>query len=177
MDNIKIDKRMMLRNLPFEIDEFVIRELEREDFEHHVNWPEYPSPHEMFNSSLRNKPNSARRIRWEKYCADDKIISLVVDHEDSKTIGKFSFVGIDWENHVVENMGIRLHPHWCDKGNGTKILKGITDWCFSNGIKRIQFDVLSTNLRAIKSYKKAGYTIFNEIQREGATFYMMESKV
>jgi len=162
--------------LPFKIEEYVIRELEREDFDRYVNWPDYPSPYKMFNTSLKNKPTSEREKRWEEYCANNNSITLAVDYKESKMIAKFSLIEIDWEEKCVKNMGIRLHPHWCNMGNGTKLLKSITNWCFNNGIIRIQFDVLSTNQRAIKSYQKSGYCIVDEIEKENIIFYLMESR-
>lgn len=170
------NKNKMQLELPFEIEEFVIRELEREDIELYANWPDYPTPYEMFNTSLKNKPTSERKKRWEEYRSNNNVITLVVDHKESKTIAKFSFMEIDWEEKSVKNVGIRLHPHWCNMGNGTKLLKGITNWCFNNGIQHIQFDVLSTNQRAIKSYQNAGYCIVDDFKNENGIFYWMESK-
>lgn len=170
------NKERLLCKLPFKVDDFTIRELSREDIDIYASWPDYPSPYEMFNSSLKTKPISARDTRWESYCKDNNLITLVVEHEKEKVVGKFSLVDVNWKEMSVENMGIRVHPHWCNKGHGTKILKSISHWCFKNGIEKIRFDVLSTNQRAVKSYENAGYRIIDEFKRGDAIFYLMELK-
>jgi RimJ/RimL family protein N-acetyltransferase len=70
----------------------------------------------------------------------------------------------------------KIFSNWCNKGYGTKLLKSISDWCFDNGIEKIKFDVLSTNNRAIKSYRNAGYKIIGEFKCGDAMFYWMESR-
>lgn len=176
-NDLKEHKRRILAKLPFSIDDFIIRELKRTDIDIYANWPDYPIKYEMFNTSLKNRPISERDNRWECYHQDNKTISLIVDHKKEKVIGKFSLTRINWEKMHVENVGIRIHPNWCNKGYGTKLLKSISDWCFDNGIEKIKFDVLSTNNRAIKSYRNAGYKIIGEFKCGDAMFYWMESRI
>ncbi len=168
-------KEIFLARLPFTTDGFNIRELRREDLDLYALWPDYPPPYDMFNTSLKTKPISERDRRWDNYSSSNKGLSLVMDHEDKKMIGKYSF-GINWSEMIVTNMGIRLHPEWCDKGVGSKLLKAVSDWCFSNGIKSIKFDVLSTNQRAVNAYKKVGYKITDQFTLDNALFYWMELK-
>jgi len=175
-DSFSENKKIMLLNLPFKVDDFIIRELNRQDIDIYANWPDYPSPYEMFNTSLKNEPFAERDKRWRNYCENNNILSLVVEHEQEKVVGKFSLGEIDWVEKQVNNIGIRMHPHWCNKGYGTKLLISISKWCFRNGIVKIKFDVLSTNYRAIKSYKKAGYKIIDEFSDNNAIFYWMELK-
>lgn len=166
-------KKRILTSLPFNVDIFTIRELNRQDIDLYVSWPDYPPPYEMFNTSLKNKPLTERDKRWESYCQNNNTLSLVVEYKE-EMIGKFSLLEIDWKKMSVNNMSIRLHPQWCNNGNGTKILKGISNWCFDNGIVKIKFDVLSTNQRAVKSYKNIGYKIIDKFEHGNATFYWME---
>jgi len=167
-------KKRILTSLPFNVDDFTVRELNRQDIDVYVNWPDYPSSYEMFNTSLKNKPFSERDKRWESYCQNNNTLSLVVEEKEEKMVGKFSLLEIDWKEMCVNNMSIRLHPQWCNNGNGTRILKGISNWCFNNGIIKIRFDVLSTNQRAVNSYKKVGYNIIDEFKYGNAIFYWME---
>lgn len=170
-----IDKREeMIKTLPFEINGFIVRELNRKDIDIYANWPDYPYPYEMFNTSLKKKPINERDKKWNDYLNNNTSVSLVVDSKEETVVGKFSLFSIDWEEMSVNNVGIRLHPDWCNKGNGAKILRGISKWCFNNGIARIKFDVLSTNKRAIKSYKNAGYKIVDKFYQGKDMFYWME---
>lgn len=173
-NSLKEYKKRMLERLPFKVDDFTVREINRQDIDIYANWPDYPAPYEMFNTSLKKKPASQRDKRWEGYCQNNNSISLIVEHIEEKVVGKYSFVDIDWETMCINNVGIRVHPGWCNKGYGTRILKAISEWFFENGIKKIKLDVLSTNHRAIKSYKNAGYKITDEFKRDSASFYWME---
>jgi len=173
IDNIDYKKKL-LNELPLKVDGFTVRELKREDLDLYADWPEYPQPYDMFNTSLKDKPLVERDRRWEQYHQSNNSINLVVDYQEEKVVGKFGFYEIDWKEMCVNNVGIRMHPHWCDKGNGTLILKAISNWFFNNGIVKIKFDVLSTNQRAVKSYKNVGYIIIDEFKGENATFYWME---
>jgi hypothetical protein len=49
-------KKRILTSLPFNVDIFTIRELNRQDIGLYVSWPDYPPPYEMFNTSLKNRP-------------------------------------------------------------------------------------------------------------------------
>lgn len=173
-NNLRECKTRMLEGLPFTIDDFTIRELKRIDIDIYANWPDYPAPYDMFNTSLKQKPTSERDKRWESYCQNNNSISLVVEHIEQKVVGKYSFFDIDWEAMCINNVGIRIHPDWCNKGYGTRILKAIFEWFLENGIVKIKFDVLSTNHRAINCYENAGFKITEEFKREDATFYWME---
>src|SRR5690554_4413400 len=130
-------KKCLSKKLPIFVDNFKIRELERNDIDLYASWPDYSPPYDIFNTSLKTKPFSERDWRWKKYCSSNESLSLVIDHEKDKVIGKFSLFNIDWEEKIINNMGIRLHPEWCNKGIGSKLLKVISEWCFNNGISKI----------------------------------------
>ncbi len=52
-------------------------------------------------------------------------------------------------------MSIRLHPEYCDQGIGAMALKKTVEFVFSQGMYSIEFDVLASNIGAVKSYKKS----------------------
>ncbi|WP_202711089.1 GNAT family N-acetyltransferase [Sporosalibacterium faouarense] len=114
-------------------------------------------------------------MRFRVFRNNRNNISLVVYYNEDKVIAKFSTVYIDWEKKHITNMGIRLHPDYCNKGYGTQQLKDISNWYFNQGIIKIQFDVLNTNNCAIKCYKNAGYKITGEFYHENDKFLWMES--
>lgn len=169
-----VSKQQLVKLLPITIDNLTLRSMIREDIDLRAEWPSYPTPYEMFNASYKGKPSSERDERWLWLSADENILCLSVQHESEKLVGIYYLSEIDWDKMIVNNMTIRLHPYWCDKGIGTKILKGIISWCFGVGIKSIKLDVLSSNQRAVNCYIKTGLSIISEFERNGDVFFWME---
>ena len=157
-----LTKEKMILALPIIIDNFLIRENKREDIDNYANWPMYEGYNSMFNSSVKGKTKYERDIRWNTYKKSMNAVSLVVDNNEEKTIGKFVLVDIDWEKKKVGNMSIRMHPYYCAKGIGTLLLNEILNYCFRLGLNEINLDVLGTNIGAIMSYEKCGFEVLEE---------------
>ncbi len=69
-------------------------------------------------------------------------------------------------------IGIGVHPDFCDKGIGRRILQMITDLCPG---KRLYLIVRTWNQRAIRCYERAGFRIVTApyIIPNRGTFYKM----
>ena len=65
-------------------------------------------------------------------------------------------------------MAVRVRPDRCGKGLGTRLLRLVAQWCFGQGIRRLQLDVAAPNARAIRCYEKAGFARTGEFWREDA---------
>ncbi|WP_091542390.1 hypothetical protein [Alkaliphilus peptidifermentans] len=110
------NKLMLIDKLPIDIDNFHIRKMNREDIDLRTNWPNYPSPYEMFDASYKNRPSEERDERWKKIKNNEKLVCLAIEHPNEKLVGIYYSAEIDWEEKTVNNMTVRLHPNWCDKG-------------------------------------------------------------
>lgn len=169
-----INKETLYSQLPLKINEFIIRKRTRKDIDLRCNWPSYPEPFKLFNSSLRNCSQVERDQRFSYYENSKNLIVLSVDHPKQKLMGIYSLNDIQWDKMVINNMGIRIHPEWCNFGYGSKKLTSITNWCFNNNFKRIRLDVAENNMRAINAYKKSKFKVVDNIIINGNKHLIME---
>ncbi|WP_430883331.1 GNAT family N-acetyltransferase [Fusibacter sp. JL216-2] len=170
---IVLSRESITQELPLEFNNLIIRELERADIDNYANWPMYQGYRKMFNSSLKSRPYSDREKRWNNYLNGTSSVAIILESKSEKTLGQFFLLDIDWETRSVGNMSIRLHPEYCDQGIGAMALKKTVEFVFSQGMYSIEFDVLASNIGAVKSYKKAGFSIKEEIEKDNALFYIM----
>lgn len=89
-----------------------------------------------------------------------------MDHEKAVAIGYSALHEIDWKERAIGNMGVRLHPAWCDKGLGTFMIARVVNWCLTNGIRKLRLDVAASNQRAVRCYEKAGFIRTGELWRK-----------
>ena len=89
--------------------------------------------------------------------------------ETNVLIGRVELVRFDWRSLSAEvGIGIGDKTYW-DKGYGTDAMRVLLRYAFMElGLHRIQLDVFSFNLRAVKSYEKAGFQL--EGARRGAIY-------
>jgi RimJ/RimL family protein N-acetyltransferase len=59
-----------------------------------------------------------------------------------------------------------VHPDWCGKSIGTRLLQMVGEWWFGLGMQALQLDVAATNQRAVGCYRKAGFAFTGEFWRE-----------
>ncbi|MBI9014730.1 MAG: GNAT family N-acetyltransferase [Clostridiales bacterium] len=166
-------KRLLEESLPIYMTDFTIRSFEREDLERLFNWPDHKGQYSMFNSSIKKLSFREREDLWRDRDPNTNVLTLIVDHKDQKTIGKYSLIMDEMKPSIVSNMGIRMNPDYCDKGYGTEILSTIKEWCFLNGIESIGFDVLETNQRAIACYEKVGFKVVKRYEKYKTFFVDM----
>lgn len=169
----KLSREKITRKLPLTFGEYTIRELTRADIDNYANWPEYQGYKKMFNSSLKSRPYTDRDKRWLNYLSGTTSVAMILESKAEKTLGQFALLDIDWAKQRVGNMSIRLHPDYCDQGIGTKVLLEIAEFIFRQGFHSIELDVLASNVGAVKSYKKAGFKVSEEIEKENDLFYIM----
>ncbi len=90
----------------------------------------------------------------------------MADHATQPCIGYLGLVEIDWPRRRIGNMGYRIHPSWCDRGIGTRVMRLATAWCLDGGIEVLRLDVAGANPRAIRCYEKAGFARTGEFWRQ-----------
>ena len=169
-------KENLLAALPFPVGDFTVRAAVREDVGRRADWPSYPPPWDMFDAHSKGWDEARRERNWigMRDHAPDEVF-LACKGRSVALVGWFVLREIEWEKGEVGNMSIRLHPGFCDQGIGSALSRGIFEWCFGQGFLRLRLDVLSTNLRAVRCYEKAGMRKTGEFEKDGATFWWMES--
>lgn len=166
MPETPLDKTSLLAALPIVDRELAIRPWRRMDIDRRAEWPPYPEPYRGFNFPARSL-SPAQRDLWfaERDSLPDRL-NLTVDHPDQLCIAYFALTEIDFAARAVGNMGIRVAPHFCSRGLGTRALRRIVDWAFAAGLQTIRLDVAASNRRAVRSYEKAGFAITGEFWRD-----------
>jgi RimJ/RimL family protein N-acetyltransferase len=143
-----------------------VRPCTRADLDLLASWPPYPWPYHAFDFSIRSHGPSERDAFFADRVQRDDGITLVCDHGSNMAIGYIALLRIDWHSRTAENMALRVHPDWCGKGTGTRMLLMVTDWWFGLGMQALQMDVAATNQRAVRCYLKAGFTDAGEFWKE-----------
>jgi RimJ/RimL family protein N-acetyltransferase len=165
-ESVAHPKERLLRSLPVRKRGFAIRLWKRHDLDTLASWPDYPAPFDGFGFSFASMDPDAKDILFRKREYQEDRITLVMDHERKAAIGYVALLEIDWNKRTIGNMGVRLHPSWCDKGVGTLMTATVADWCLGNGIKKLRLDVAAPNSRAVRCYEKAGFIITGEFWRK-----------
>jgi RimJ/RimL family protein N-acetyltransferase len=93
-------------------------------------------------------------------------VVLVADHTEEPAIGYVALARMDWDECVVGNVGLRIHPDWCNRGVGTSVLRLVVRWLFQSGIKAVRMDVAASNAGAIRCYEKVGFLSVGEMWRD-----------
>jgi len=155
--------------LPIVTRDLMIRHWTRTDLDLLAAWPSYPSAYAPFNMSCRRLMRVERDCYHSQRADDPNRISLVIDHGQTQVVGYIALLDIDWDTRRVGNMGVRIHPAWCDRGVGSVALAAIVEWGRGNGLRSFRLDVAAANPRAVHCYEKAGFARTGETWRADAS--------
>jgi len=77
--------------------------------------------------------------------------------------------------HDEVELGIKIASSYRDQGYGSEAAKILSDYCLSVlELSRVHLKVLPYNMRAIRSYEKAGFKGYGKIVIDGVEFVKME---
>jgi RimJ/RimL family protein N-acetyltransferase len=148
----------------------------RDDVEARAAWPPYPPPYEPFTSGLARMSAQEKDSYFaERDEAADRV-TLTVDHATQPVIGLVILCEINWQGGIAGNMGVRLHPDWCDKHIGTAMMRAVVRHFTTAGLSRLRLDVAALNTRAVRCYENAGFVPTGSFERDGGTFLWMEAR-
>jgi len=143
-----------------------VRRCTRDDYRLLAAWPPYPPRYECFRFSFADLPPAERDRVFEERDRRDDRFQLAVDLRENVAVAYVNFQKVDWNAGTMENMGIRVHPSFCNRGIGTAMLIMIRDWWFEQGMKSLRLDVAGPNTRAQRCYEKVGFVRTGEFWRE-----------
>ncbi len=150
-------KQNLIASLPIREDHVTVRAWCRPDVDRRAAWPPYAPPYSDFTSSLSSMGQTERDAYSRTRDEDQNRITLTGDCLSESCIIHIVIRDVDWRNCIVGNMGFRLHPDWCDRGIGTRVLKSVVARFAEAGIACFRLDVAESNARAIRCYEKAGF--------------------
>lgn len=159
-------KEQLVNRLPMTQGRYTVRLCKRGDLDRLADWPAYPFPYEGFVFSFAAMDSMERDALYRERDCDNGRITVVMDCARETAIGYLALVNIDWNQRVVGDMSLRLHPMWCDRGIGTLMLSCVSGWCFRSGIRALRLDVAASNRRAVRCYEKVGFRRIGELWRE-----------
>lgn len=150
-------------------------EMEEEDQPHFRQWlSENRELRELIND-LR-VPTEETQEKWfaRSQQPDRKFFSLVTVPE-RELIGNAGFVDID-ESQKKATLRITIgNPVYLGKGLGSEAVSLLARYAFEVAEwETLILEVLETNVRAIKSYEKAGFTRVSEALKDGKMIVTME---
>lgn len=163
-------------NIPQSMGGYYIREANPIDFCLRAEWPDYPDEFALYNSSAKGLSFEEQIDQFkERNCENSLILSVL--NREGLLIGHLSLYQIDRECGKVGNMGIRIHPLFCNQGIGSLILEWLNKYLQIYGIHQVDLDVMRSNKRAIHCYEKAGFKQIDEITRNSDSFYIMRKQL
>ncbi len=140
----------------------MIRVTTPDDLKQIHNWLSYPVPFTEYNMKNPLGKEKDGKYWWEQIETQDRVHYSVLLLETKEVIGIHAFISIDWNKHIINNMGIRFRPDLCDKGFCTETLSTLLKSILASGIKSIKLDVSAINPRAVNCYKKCGMSIISD---------------
>jgi RimJ/RimL family protein N-acetyltransferase len=137
-----------------------LRPAERGDIDHFVRW--FNDADTLRYLAMRAPMGRAAEERWfdgmlERQGKRDYFFVICLS-EDGRAIGSIGLHEVDLEaGSAAFGIAIGEKSEW-DKGYGTDALNAICDFGFGElRLERIWLDVYAPNLRAQRSYEKAGF--------------------
>jgi RimJ/RimL family protein N-acetyltransferase len=160
-----VTRDQLVERLPFRRDGMIVRRWERSDLDLLARWPAYPEEYSVFRLSFASLGPAQMDSLYRERESQDNRFTLVVDRGSARSIAYIAVLEIDWASGWSGNMGIRVHPEWCDKGVGSRSLNAVADWWFAVGMNGLRLDVASSNARAVRCYEKVGFVRRGEFWR------------
>ncbi|MBP9850853.1 MAG: GNAT family N-acetyltransferase [Candidatus Peribacteraceae bacterium] len=121
------------------------------------------------------QPGLEDQMKWFKRVQqpDRKFFSLV-SVPDGVLIGNCGFVDIDTARQEATLRITIGNPDYVGQGLGTEAVQLLVGYGFGTmSLKHILLKVVATNVRAIRTYEKAGFTKASEETKEGKTIVTM----
>ena len=157
-----LSKGRMLAALPVCEEPLTLRRWTMADTYARAAWPSYPPEYTDFNFALAGASQEELDRHFLARDRDPGRVPLAVDHADQPVISYFALHETGWAERTVGNVGFRLHPDWCNRGYGPRILRLAAGWCGDCGVRSIRLDVAAPNIRAVRCYEKAGMVKVSE---------------
>ncbi len=140
-----------------------IRPMVRRDVDAMMTWrPSVDPLYEPYDLPGRNRADHLRWFQWRSRDPSRRL--FVIEDEGGQVIGSLTLREIDGQQSA--RLGITLGADYVSQGYGTEALRHFIDYYFDvMGFDRLVLDVCATNLRAVRTYRTAGFRQMGEHYR------------
>jgi len=147
-------------------EKIYLRAAQRDDADCIALVENHPDPRETL---FYAKPISSEQIqeRLAKQNGDpNTILFTICSKATDKAVGQTAFVRIDWVGRMATfYIAIAEKENW-SKGYGGEATRLMVDYGFNTlNLNRIQLHVATTNEKAVKSYRRAGFQIEGRLRQ------------
>jgi diamine N-acetyltransferase len=132
-----------------------IRPMKRADLDAMIQWRPFADPlYQPFDFPRQGK---AEQVRWFEWRSQDPERRLyTIEDERQQVIGSLTLREINGRRSA--RLGITIGADFVSKGYGTEALRLFLDYFFREmGFERMELDVASTNIRAVRTYRSLGF--------------------
>ena len=139
-----------------------IRPMKRADLDAMIQWRPFADPlYQPFDFPRQSKTEQVRWFEWRSRDPDRRLYTI--ESEGQQVIGSLTLREINGRRSA--RLGITIGADFVSKGYGTEALRLFLDYFFREmGFERMELDVASTNIRAVRTYRSLGF-------REGGQHY------
>ena len=170
---IERSKQGLLDCLAIDDGDLTVRGWCRRDVDLRAEWPPYPPPYSEFTSAIGAMAPAERDAYYRVRDQDQRRITLTADHASESCIAHMALLDANRGEGTVDNMGLRVHPNWCGRGVGTRVLRLVVTRLTDAGFQHFRLDVSEANARAIRCYEKVGFVRTEPFNRDGVPFCWM----
>jgi diamine N-acetyltransferase len=132
-----------------------IRPMKRADLDAMIQWRPFADPlYQPFDFPRQSKTEQVRWFEWRSRDPDRRLYTI--ESEGQQVIGSLTLREINGRRSA--RLGITIGADFVSKGYGTEALRLFLDYFFREmGFERMELDVASTNIRAVRTYRSLGF--------------------
>lgn len=132
-----------------------IRPMKRADLEAMIQWRPFADPlYQPFDFPRQSRTEQVRWFEWRS--RDPKRRLYTIENERQQVVGSLTLREINGRRSA--RLGITIGADFVSQGYGTEALRLFLDFFFHEmGFARIELDVASTNIRAVRTYRSLGF--------------------
>lgn len=140
-------------------EKILLRGLRREDMETYRGWIENPAVTELMESGWRPISDQELEALYKGSTEpNDTVVFVIVDRASGQAVGTCGLYLIQWICRRAEFRIIIGDPTAWNRGFGSEAARLLVDMAFTRlNLEVIYLGVNADNLRAIRSYEKAGF--------------------
>jgi diamine N-acetyltransferase len=132
-----------------------IRPMKQADLDAMIQWRPFADPlYQPFDFPRQSKTEHLRWFEWRSRDPERRLYTI--ENEGHRVIGSLTLREINGRRSA--RLGITIGADFVSQGYGTEALRLFLDFFFGEmGFERMELDVASTNIRAVRTYRALGF--------------------